>query len=65
MIALDDESYDFIKYLLKKGANPNIQDLEGQSSLHYIAKFNPMTVIIDHRLTNFEKKQQYEKIVEI
>jgi hypothetical protein len=26
---------------LKKGADPNITDLEGQASLHYIAKYTP------------------------
>jgi ankyrin repeat protein len=40
LLILDDESYDFIAYLLSKGADPNIADLEGQASLHYIAKYN-------------------------
>jgi len=26
---LDDDSYDFISFLLRKGADPNIADLEG------------------------------------
>lgn len=29
LVSLDEESHEFIKYLLKKGANPNIADLEG------------------------------------
>ena len=41
LFVLDDESHDFISYLLKKGADPNIADLEGQSSIHYIAKYVP------------------------
>jgi hypothetical protein len=29
MLKLDEETYDFVKYLLEKKANPNIVDLEG------------------------------------
>jgi ankyrin repeat protein len=29
LVQLDSESKSFIKYLLKKGADPNIADLEG------------------------------------
>lgn len=29
LIVLDDDSEDFVAYLLKKGADPNIADLEG------------------------------------
>ena len=39
MFVLDDDSIDFISFLLKKGAETNLGDLEGQTSLHYIAKF--------------------------
>lgn len=41
LFVLDDESVDFVSFLLKKGADPNITDLEGQASLHYIAKYTP------------------------
>lgn len=30
----------FVKYLLEKGADPNIQDIKGQISLHYVATTN-------------------------
>jgi len=43
LMVLDDESHEFISYLLRKGADPNIQDLEGQTSLHYIAKYQPLS----------------------
>ena len=39
LVYLDDDSEEFVEYLLKKGADPNIADLEGQTSLHYIAKY--------------------------
>lgn len=39
LYVLDDDSLEFIKYLLQKGADPNIADLEGQTSLHYVAKY--------------------------
>jgi len=39
LVYLDDDSEEFVEYLLKKGADPNIADLEGQTSLHYVAKY--------------------------
>ena len=39
LLMLDEESEDFISYLLRKGADPNIADLEGETSLHYLAKY--------------------------
>ena len=41
LISIDEESAPFIKYLLQKGADPNIADLKGHAALHYIAKFDP------------------------
>ena len=40
LFSLNDESADFISYLIKKGADVNIADLEGQTALHYVAKYN-------------------------
>mmetsp|Transcript_17911 Transcript_17911/g.12887 ORF Transcript_17911/g.12887 Transcript_17911/m.12887 type:complete len:162 (+) Transcript_17911:765-1250(+) len=37
MINLNDDTPEFIEYLLKKGADPNMEDLEGKTSLHYIS----------------------------
>lgn len=41
LMVLDDESHEFVSYLIKKGADPNIADLEGKTSLHYIALYQP------------------------
>lgn len=41
LLVLDDDTKDFVEYLLKKGADPNIADLEGMTTLHYIAKYVP------------------------
>lgn len=49
LMLLDDETEEFVKYLLKKGADPNIADLEGQTSLHYIAKYVPRQTDYDNK----------------
>lgn len=41
LLDLGDNTVEFVKYLLEKGANPNICDVDGQGPLHYVAKFNP------------------------
>lgn len=46
LVILDDESYDFIKFLLRKGADPNMADLEGKTSLHYAASYNPANHVV-------------------
>jgi ankyrin repeat protein len=45
LVSLNEDSYDFIKYLLKKGADMSIADLDGQTALHYAAKYNPKNVV--------------------
>ncbi len=40
MIDLTDAScVDFAKFLLEKGANPNINDLDGNTALHMLAGY--------------------------
>lgn len=34
-----DDVTDFVKFLLSKGANPNLADLEGQTPLHILATY--------------------------
>lgn len=41
LIILDEESHEFISYLLKKGADPNIASLDGRATLHYLASYQP------------------------
>jgi ankyrin repeat protein len=41
LVTLDHESLEFIEYLLKKGADPNMADSKGNTALHYIAEYNP------------------------
>ena len=37
LLELEEQTVDFVKYLLEKGADPNIQDASGRGSLHYLA----------------------------
>lgn len=57
---LDDDSHDFISFLLRKGADPNIADLEGQASLHYIAKYQPRGVDENGRPSKIIHRRQVE-----
>ena len=47
LMKLDEETYDFVKYLIEKKANPNIADLDGHGPLHYLAKYNPNNHIVN------------------
>lgn len=38
LMDLNDRTVEFVKYLLEKGADPNISDADDQNSLHYLAK---------------------------
>ena len=40
LFQIDCESKEFIQFLLAKGANPNLPDLEGNTTLHHLAKYN-------------------------
>ena len=62
LFALDEETEEFVSYLLKKGADPNIADLEGMTSLHYIAKYVPKGV---DPMTGQHNRAEYLKQVEI
>lgn len=59
MLSLDEESVDFVKYLLKKGANPDIADLEGKTALHYLAAYQPQNQI-NHEPNIVDRKRAYE-----
>ena len=60
LLVLDDQSNDFITYLLAKGADPNIADLEGQTSLHYIAKYVPRRTDDNNKPSRIIYKRQVE-----
>jgi len=38
LLDLNERTVPFVEYLLKKGADPNIGDIDGQTSLHFLAK---------------------------
>ena len=41
LLVIDKDTHNFIEFQIKKGANVNITDFEGNSPLHYIAKYKP------------------------
>lgn len=59
LFSLDEETADFVKYLIKKGANVNIADLEGQTALHYLAKYNLNRYTGQHNVG--DRKAEYLK----
>lgn len=40
MVAVRQGQTQIVKYLILKGANVDLQDLEGNTALHYAFKFN-------------------------
>ena len=70
-----DEVTDFVKFLLSKGADPNLADLEGQTPLHILATYksrvrgqnrrNNNGVMVDdeyHRQVAAEKRARLQVI---
>ena len=60
LCTLDEESHEFISFLLKKGADPNIADLEGLTSLHYIAKYQPKWMDDNNKPSKIVHRRQVE-----
>lgn len=61
LLDLTEQTVEFVKYLLDKGANPNLLDIEGQNALHYLAQTS--TDVHQHNLWRFNQEEQ-EKIRE-
>ena len=40
LLDMTESTPDFVQYLLDKGADPNIKDVNGQTALHYLAKID-------------------------
>jgi ankyrin repeat protein len=63
MLSFDEDTVEFVKYLLLKKANPNIVDIEGHGPLHYLAKYNVQNHVAGIAQEN--RKEQYLKLVGI
>jgi ankyrin repeat protein len=60
LLDLTPRTVDFVKFLLNKGADPNLVDTDGQGSLHYLANQDPHAIYDNwqymYRLGNDEQK---------
>ena len=52
----EENTIDFAKHLLEKGANPNLTDIEGNNVLHYLANYS--TTNINHNKSKEENNKQ-------
>ena len=57
LFAINEESYDLIQFLVKKGANLNNTDLDGNNALHYLAKYK----ISSEKMNELGQKSDLEK----
>lgn len=39
LLNLREGTYEFVKFLLEKGADPNLSDAEQSTALHYLANY--------------------------
>ena len=64
LLDLNERTVDFVKYLLSKGADPNIADIDQQTALHYLAKSSNKIVARNHwemQQTTPEERDLYHK----
>ena len=60
LVSITDETYAFVRYLLKeKKADPNIVDVDGFSPLHYIAQRQVNVSRYDHETGVYLTNKQY------
>lgn len=57
MINIDDDSFNFIKFLIEKGADLKAQDSQGRTCLHYISSYK---VQVYDDFDGAKEKRQYE-----
>ena len=70
LLAIDEATSEFINYLLKKGANPNIADTDGNTPFHVIARYNPAinmynSLRVNHLSSAKEKKAEMDRLYQI